>query len=576
MKHTIFFLLLLPFFGFAQDRHEQVRELNTVVDFMNEASRLNQTVYFDVEQLAEAVYQSREKVNPNYFYSRRTHDDGAVYYSGIEKAFRFKELVPDANNRLPAYMADRIPYYEGREQVQLLAQKKRYPETVSTVLALYIQATDSLHLVHDQLTDYSANQSFRTDEEFASAKALLKANSYWLEACHAASENLYSEIEAYYVQFLPPNKTHPEVRKADKELRLSVAVLDAWQKELYSGDNSSNQAYDAEIRKLNEIGLSKDSLLLYKTKGYGLKNSGWWAHSRYRSFYTGMQSTLYWYITSTYGKEPYLKPQEQHYNKFILGYNPAIEAYNNFIEIADGKTFRETSSCCLSPSEIDTDENVLLKKPRLLYQYTFTETEKSALKAAAPKDTLLSAHQQLIGNALPHQLVYLLDASASMNEHGRLALLKANAKYIVGLQSAKDRISIVSFATKAHVILKDKPCNDKAVILSAIDDITALGSTNIDQGLPEAFEIAKAHRLENGKNKILLITDGLFSMNKSTLDLLKSFEEQQIELCVIYLGDETGRSVEKNFRSICAKANGRFYNINEINLQEVLLKEASE
>jgi Mg-chelatase subunit ChlD len=570
MKNILLCLLFLPCFVSAQDRNEQVRDLNAIVDLMNEASRLNQTCYFDVEQLAKAVYESRERLNPNYFYAA-SRNQGMVYYSGMEQAFRFKELVPDKSNRLPGYMADRIPYYEAREKVQ----RKRYPESIAHALTVYIRATDSLHIVHDQLADYSVDQAFRTDEQLVAAKALLQAGSYWFEACHAASEQLYSELERCYLQTLPPNKTHAAIRNAEWELQFNVAVLNRWQKELYDGDNSSNQQHDATIRKLNETGLCKDSVLLFKTRGYGNLNSGWWAHTRYRQFFTGMQSTLFWYVTATYSKTPYLKLQEQQYNRFVLSYNPVIEDYNDFIAIADGKTFTETVSCCLGPSEIDTDVNVLLKKPRLLYQYTFTETEKTIVPEKLPEDTL-SAHQRLISNALPHQMVYLLDASASMNDRGRLEMLKKNARYIVGLQSDKDRISIVSFATKAHVILKNKACDDKAAIFAIIDRITARGSTNISEGVEEAFALAKDHRLANGRNKILLITDGRFEMDESTLSLLRTFEANGIEFCIIYLGEEKGKRIEKSFRSICEQANGRFYNINDVDLQEVLLKEASE
>jgi len=578
MKKLLLFVCLLPFASFTQNRNEQVRRLNSIVDYMNEASRLNQAYYFDAEHLAKAVYESREKVNPNYFYSSRTHHEGAIYYTDMEKAFRFKELVPDRNNQLPGYIADWIPYLEAREYVQLTFIEKKHPASLDAVigaLAGYIQATDSLFHHHLRLTDYIATKAYITDSGLVSAKQLLAVNSRWFTDCHTASVQLYSELEQYYRKEFPPNKTHAEVRLAEQEISLSMALLDKWQHELYEGDHSQNDANDAKIRELNTEGLRRDSIYLYKTHGYGIPGSGWWANTRYRTFYTSMHSTLYWYITASYSKTPYLPEAQQQYNKFVLSYNPAAEKYNDFIAIADGRTFTETSSCCLSPSEIDTNQNVMLQKPRLLYQFLYTDSGSIPLVAAA-QDTTLSVHQAMINNAVPHHLVYLLDASASMNEAGKLDRLKENANYLVHLQRAQDRMSIVSFASRAHVILNAISCAEKAGITSQIDRIHATGSTNIDAGMQRAFSIADSAKMENGSTKILLITDGMFTMDKATVKLLRSFKTKNIGFCIIYIGDKQSEAAEKRFREICEQADGRFYNAAAGNLQEILVKEAAE
>jgi len=582
MRKLIFLLFLLPLLGYTQSRNEKVRILNSVVDLMNEASRLNQTYYFDAVQLSKALYQSKDKLNENYFYSDRSRHNGTTYYTGMEKTFRFKELLPDKNNQLPVYMADMIPYLEAREKVELLLKEKNktaITPSISKQVTGYISATDSLFYVHTLLTNYIADKAFRTDNNFSTAKKLLEENSQWFEKCYSASAQLYSAIENYYVSALPLNKTHAEIQNAEKEIKLTLLVMDAWQNELYHGNNSLNKTHDAEIRALNKTGLSKDSLFLFKTKGYDHPNSGWWAHTRYRTFYTSMQSTAYWYATSSYSKEPFLKETEQHYNKFILSYNPTIENYNRFIEITDGKTFVEASSCCLGKEEVDTNQNVMLKKPRLLYQYSFIDADSpvSENSTSVIKDTSLDMRrQELINNALPHHLVYLLDASASMNEFERLIHLKESAKYLVKLQREKDRISMVSFSTKATTIIKNSPCNYKTEINSKIDLIQAAGGTNINDGMLKAFTLADSCMIVGGKNKILLITDGLFSMSKETLRLLKSFKDKQLELCIIYLGNSQSNTIEKEFKSICEKANGRFYNTNTIHLKDALLIEASE
>lgn len=583
MRFTPVLFLLLPLGLSAQSRNEQVRVLNDIVVLMDAASRLNQTYYFDTEQLAKAIYESRERVNPNYFYSSRTRNSGTVYSTDLEKAFRFPELKPDANQHLPAYMADLIPYLEAREKVQLLLKNKKYSalsQVVSAATAQYIAVTDSLFQAHAQLADCISGKAYQADEKFRTAKALLQRNSRCFDACHNASADLYQLIERYFRDQLPPYPTHAAVRLAEQEMALSMQLLDQWQQELYAGNNTQNQAHDAAIRQLNIQGLSKDSLYLYKTRGYGKPNSGWWPHTRYRTFFTSMHSTLYWYIGERYSSYPYLKSAQQHYNKFVLSYNQIVENYNRFTEIADGKTFTTTSSCCLGPTEIDTNQNVLLTKPRLLYRYDFVDTEAPVAASTPPptiSDTLYpKAHAAMIAHAVPHHLIYLLDASSSMQAAGKLSQLQAAAKYLVELQRASDHISMVSFATKAHVLLDNQPCDDKPAIHAQIDRLHALGSTNIDAGMRSAFGLADSSRFTQGKTKILLITDGLFEFDKASRKLLKKAKEKSVGFSIIYLGYVLTSEQEKELTALCAKAGGQFYNASEIDLRAILVQEASQ
>ena len=82
---------MISFAGFAQERNAEVRKLNEIVKFMDAFSRIEQTAYSDVVQLAKGIYRSCEKINPNYFYSSRSVHGGRIYYSGMEDSFRFRE-----------------------------------------------------------------------------------------------------------------------------------------------------------------------------------------------------------------------------------------------------------------------------------------------------------------------------------------------------------------------------------------------------------------------------------------------------------------------------------------------------
>jgi hypothetical protein len=582
MHRIVLLLFLFPFCLFSQSRNESVRRLNDVVSMMDEASRLNYTWYYDAVQLAKALYRSKDKINPNYFYSSRSTNSGTAYYTGMEKAFRFKELKPDSKGYLPSYMVDLIPWLEEKEQVLAMLHKPHQSTSAIDSFAYrYMRCTDSLYAAHNRLTDYMSSKAYMEDAGFTKAKAILKEQELYFQACHEASGALATAMQQFYGKSFPPNKSHAAEQLAEKEMRLTIDLLDNWERTLDKGDPSQNTRYDSLLRQLNKTGLEKDSLYLSKTRGYGIKNSGWWAHSRYRSFYSMLQSTVYWYKTTNHNKDPFLKPELVRYNGFINGYDMGMEYYNRFIELFDGKSMIITSSCCLSPSDLDTATNVFLKKPRLLYRFAAvdvneTEVHNIATTPATKNDNPdMPGDAELINKALPHHLVYLLDASSSMNEPDRLPELKTEAKYLVRLQRPRDRISMVSFASHAHVILQDKACIQKSAIYSTIDQMSAMGSTNISEGLSKAVHIADSCRLKEGITKVLLFTDGAFSLTKADKKLLQSLQKSNIGFCLIYLG-HAQKSVEDELKKICEKAKGRYYSAYSSNLKEVLVKEASE
>lgn len=579
MKQLVILLCLFPFCLFSQGRNENVRRLNDVVSMMDEASRLNYTWYNDAVQLAKALYRSKDKINPNYFYSSRSTNSGTAYYTGMEKAFRFKELKPDSKGYLPSYMVDLIPWLEEKEQVLTMLHKP-HPSTsaIDSFVYRYMHCTDSLYAAHNRLTNYVSSKAYMEDAQFAKAKKILKEQELYFQACHEASGALSTAMQQFYGKWFPPNKSHAAEQLAEKEMRLTIDLLDDWERSLDKGDRSQNTRYDSLLRHLNKTALDKDSLYLSKTRGYGNKNSGWWAHSRYRSFYSMLQSTVYWYKTANHSKDPFLKPELVRYNGFLNGYDMGMEYYNRFIELFDGKSMIVTSSCCLSPSDIDTATNVFLKKPRLLYRFAAVDVNEPEVNSTTTEkndNSDIQGDAELIRKAVPHHLVYLLDASSSMNEPDRLPELKTEVKYLVGLQRPTDRISMVSFASHAHVILQDKACIQKPAIYSTIDQVSAMGSTNISEGLAKAVHIADSCRLKEGITKVLLFTDGAFSLTKADKKLLQSLQKNNIGFCLIYLG-HAQKSVEEELKKICEKAKGRYYSAYSSNLKEVLVKEASE
>ncbi|MNJ85352.1 von Willebrand factor type A domain protein [compost metagenome] len=571
---TLSALLLSPSFLFAQNRNKEVRNLNQLVEMMNTFSICNQQWYFDAVQLQRALYASSEKIQKSYFYCSKTQGSGFSYYSGIEEAFHFPEITPNAQKQVPSYQTNYIPWLRSREQVRSLLSRHQIPAEVSPFLLNYLTSADSLFATHTDLNNYISDKQFLSDSLFPKAESILNTHQQWFKACHENSLKLDSVLHQYADTKLPPFKTHLALQNGLQELKLSMNLLADWEKVLYTDDQSKITEYDSRIRFLNAEGLKKDSLYLFKTRGYGNQHSGFWLHTRYRTFYTSMQSTIYWFASSKHQAEPFMKASQKAYDDFLRSYNMITEDYNDYIAIADGLTFTQTSECCLSKSEIDTNQNVLLMKARLLYKFELLP--KKLPEITETHSEILNPDEALIHQALPHHLVYLLDASSSMNESEKLSHLKENASYLVGIQRKADQISIVTFSGKSETILQAVPCDQKEHITGKIKHIHALGQTNILEGFKTVSSILEKNKLPNGINTVLILTDGEFALTEQIQTMIKNLKADKIGICFVYLGKKLSKKDSKVFEKRYTDLGVIYYNINQVDLKEALLKIATE
>jgi Ca-activated chloride channel family protein len=77
-----------------------------------------------------------------------------------------------------------------------------------------------------------------------------------------------------------------------------------------------------------------------------------------------------------------------------------------------------------------------------------------------------------------HNFVFLIDVSGSMSSSDRLPLLVQGLKEFVKSLQASDRVAIVTYAGTSGVVLEPTLCNEKSIILNALDKLTSGGSTN--------------------------------------------------------------------------------------------------
>ncbi len=124
-------------------------------------------------------------------------------------------------------------------------------------------------------------------------------------------------------------------------------------------------------------------------------------------------------------------------------------------------------------------------------------------------------------------LVFLVDVSGSMDRREGLPMVQGTLKLLVDQLRPQDRVSLVTYAGEARVVLGSTPGSEKAKIRAAIEQLSAGGSTAGESGIQLAYAEAQKGLIPNGINRILLATDGDFNVGISDFDSLKQLAAQK-------------------------------------------------
>jgi len=133
----------------------------------------------------------------------------------------------------------------------------------------------------------------------------------------------------------------------------------------------------------------------------------------------------------------------------------------------------------------------------------------------------IKASDRAVAELAPANLVFLVDVSGSMDRREGLPLVKSTLKLLVDQLREQDRVSLVVYAGESRVVLEPTSGRDKAKIRTAIDQLTAGGSTAGASGIEMAYQMAQQAFIPKGINRILLATDGDFNVGVSDFDSLK-------------------------------------------------------
>lgn len=153
----------------------------------------------------------------------------------------------------------------------------------------------------------------------------------------------------------------------------------------------------------------------------------------------------------------------------------------------------------------------------------------------------VQAEEIPLADRAPVNLVFLMDVSGSMRRPDKLGLAKYAMTQLVDKLRPDDTLSIVTYAGSDRVVLEPTAVEQKSVILDALDDLEAGGSTNGEAGIRQAYALARSAYRDDGVNRVVLCSDGDMNVGLSGQALVDEVTLQRdrgIFLTTLGFGDD--------------------------------------
>ncbi|OYU38338.1 MAG: hypothetical protein CFE33_15830 [Pseudorhodobacter sp. PARRP1] len=172
-----------------------------------------------------------------------------------------------------------------------------------------------------------------------------------------------------------------------------------------------------------------------------------------------------------------------------------------------------------------------------------------------------------VENRPPLNLVFLVDTSGSMEDAGKLPLLKQSLGLMLGQLKPEDQVAIVAYAGSAGQVLPPTKASDTATIMGALDQLAAGGSTAGAQGLELAYQVAEAMKADGEVSRVLLATDGDFNVGIDDPKALKDFiaKKRDSGVYLSVLGFGRGNLDDATMQALAQNGNGTAAYIDTLN-----------
>lgn len=161
----------------------------------------------------------------------------------------------------------------------------------------------------------------------------------------------------------------------------------------------------------------------------------------------------------------------------------------------------------------------------------------------------------------PVHLVYLVDTSGSMQSADKMGLVKKSLRMLTASLKQGDTVALCTYAGDVREVLAPTGVADRGKILSAIDDLTAGGSTAMSSGIELAYKLAERTRVEGHVNRVMVLSDGDANVGSSShdeiLEQIRGYKEKGITLSTVGFGN--GNYKDTMMEQLANKGDGNYF-----------------
>jgi Ca-activated chloride channel family protein len=166
-------------------------------------------------------------------------------------------------------------------------------------------------------------------------------------------------------------------------------------------------------------------------------------------------------------------------------------------------------------------------------------------------------------NFKPVNITFVLDVSSSMNQADKIELMKFALYDMVDMLRPQDKISLVTYANDARVILSPLPGDNKTEANEKVEKLKASGRTAGGAGIKLGYKQNQKGFIENGINHVVVITDGAFNKNSDDyLRYVKRFKKNGINLSIVGVKNSDKDAIE--MIEAAQKGGGRYVPIKKL------------
>jgi Ca-activated chloride channel family protein len=138
----------------------------------------------------------------------------------------------------------------------------------------------------------------------------------------------------------------------------------------------------------------------------------------------------------------------------------------------------------------------------------------------------------------------VVDVSGSMGEPGKLDLVRDALHTLVEQLRPTDSVALVAYDDTARTLRPMTSVRDRRALLGAVDELRVGGSTNLEAGLTEGYEVARAGFRPGASNRVVLLSDGLANVGNTSaepiLARVRDYAAKQISLLGVGVGSDYG------------------------------------